>query len=233
LPRRPPRRHGGLLAMTTLLVLPFTGCMLATQKDMIQLDQNITQMRKNQADLISKMIDLSNNLENLNSELDSNQQRMTNLSQKMDDLQVDLQRRFNVLSGQVTGAAGQGASNPGDMYRLAYNDFQAGKFDLAIIGFRNFLAQYPRAELAATAQYNIGECEFARKNFLDAAREFDRVIQSYPRSEFAPRSLYKKGLALQQAGKKTESREVLRLLIKNYPHHELVKSARDILKESE
>ena len=103
------------------------------------------------------------------------------------------------------------------MYRLAYNDYQAGKFDLALVGFRNFLSQYPKADLAAQAQYNIGECEFARKNFVDAAREFDRVLQSYPKSEFAPKALYKKGVALQQAGKKRKPGKRCGALLRNIP----------------
>jgi tol-pal system protein YbgF len=208
--------------------LILSGCMLATQKDMLQLDEN---QRKSQADLVTKMNDLSSNLETLNSQLESSQQRMSVLSQKLDDLQADLQRRFNVLSGQVTGTAGQGPSTPGDLYKLAYNDYQAGKYDLALVGFRNLLSQYPHAELAAQAQYNVGECEFARKNYQEAAREFDRVVQGYPKSDFAPKALYKKGVALQQAGRKTEAREVFRRLVKEFPHHELAKSARDILSE--
>src|SRR5579864_9459820 len=165
------------LYLITAAFLALQGCMLATQQDLMKLDDNMTALRKNQADLVTKMTDLSGNLEALNSQLESSQQRMSTLSQKLDDLQADLNHRFNILSGQVTGTSSQGASTPGDMFKLAYNDYQAGKFDLALVGFRNFMSQFPRAELAAQAQYNIGECEFARKNYLDAAHEFDRVIQ--------------------------------------------------------
>ena len=223
----------GLLAVLAVpALMSFSGCMLATQKDVLQLDNNLTQMRKHQADLTSKMVDLSSNLQTLNSQLESSQQRMTTLSQKLDDLQADLQRRFNVLSGQVTGTGGQGTSStPGDMYKLAYNDYQAGKYDLAVIGFRNFLSQFPHAELAAQAQYNIGECEAARKNYSDSAREFDKVLQSYSKSEYAPKALYKKGISLQQAGRKADAKDAFRRLLKDYPRHELAKSAKDLLSE--
>src|SRR5688572_8806049 len=90
------------------LVLGFSclqGCMLATQKDVLQLDSNLTKMRKHQADLSIKMTDLNTNLESLSSQLESSQQRMSQLSQKLDDLQSDLARRMNVLTGQVTGAS--------------------------------------------------------------------------------------------------------------------------------
>ncbi len=220
-----------LLPILGILCLSLSGCMLATQKDVLQLDDNQTRMRKMQADLSSKMTELSGNLESLNSQLESSQQRMTSLSQKLDDLQADLQRRFNVLGGQVTGTSGQGTSSPGDMYKVAYNDYQAGKYDLALIGFRNLLSQYPHAEISAQVQFNIGECEFARRNYADSVREFERVLQSYPKSDIAPKALYKKGIALQQMGKKAEAKEAFRRLIKEYPRHELSKSAHDLVTE--
>ncbi len=210
-----------------LVVLSLSGCMLATQQDQMRLDEN---MRKSQADLLTKINDLSATLESLNSQLDSSQQRMNSLAQKLDDLQADLARRMNVLTGQVTGTSAPASATPGDQYRIAYNDFQAGKFDLALVGLRNFMGQYPKTELAPQAQFTIGECEFARKNWTDAAREYDRVFKDYPKSDFAPKALFKRGAALQQAGKAQEAHDAFTRLIKDYPRHELVKSARDILK---
>ncbi|HVO33103.1 MAG TPA: tol-pal system protein YbgF [Elusimicrobiota bacterium] len=214
--------------------MPLVGCTLATQQDILKLDDDITHLRKNQADLVAKMADLSSNLETLNSQLDSSQQRMSTLSQKLDDIQADIARRMSVLSGQVTGTTGgQAPSTPGDAFRLAYNDYQAGKFDLAVVGFRNFVDQFPKAELAASAQFYIGECEFARKNWLAAAKEYEKVSQNYPKTDFTPRALFKRGMALQQADRTADARDCFKKLLHDYPRHELAKSARDILKESE
>lgn len=205
--------------------------MLATQQDLLKLDDNMTHLRKNQADLVTKMSDLSGNLEALNSQLESSQQRMTSLSQKLDDLQADLQRRFNVLSGQVTGSGSSGVASPGDLFRIAYNDYQAGKFDLALVGFRNFLTQYSKTEQAPQAQFYLGECEFGRKNYLDAAREYGRVVENYPKSDFAPKALYKRGVAYAQMNKKAEAREALNRVVKDFPHSDVVRSAKEALKE--
>src|SRR3989344_611790 len=100
------------------LAIPFSslllqGCMLATQQDMVRLN---TELNKNQADLITKMSDLNGTLQALNSQLESSQERMTTLSQKLEDLQANMDRRMNVLSGQVTGTSAPAASSPGDVY---------------------------------------------------------------------------------------------------------------------
>ncbi len=217
-----------LLAVPLLLS---QGCMLATQQDLVKLDNDLIHLRKNQADLVTKMTELNGNLEALNSQLESSQQRMTTLSQKMDDLQADLSRRLNVLTGHVTGTSNTGSSNPSDIYRLAYNDYQAGKIDLALVGFRNFLAQFPKSELSAQAQFQVGECEYARKNYLDAAREYDKVYDLYPKSDLAPKALYKKGVAYQQIGKRADAQDAFRHLLKEYPRSELAKPARDSLNQ--
>ncbi len=206
-----------------------SGCMLATQQDLLKIDDNMSRMRKQQADLVVKLTELDGNIQALNSQLESSQQRMSTLSQKLDDLQADLTRRLNVLTGQVSGTASPGASNPGDMLKLALNDFQGGKYELALVGFRNIVTQQPRSEAAPQAQFYLGESEFARKNYADAAREFDQTVRQYPKSDYAPKALYKKAIALQNLGKRADAAETLRALIKEYPRHELVKSAKDLL----
>ena len=232
LPHPPPRR-GREYIQTAALILAFalSGCTLATQDDILRLDNDLIQLRKNQADLVTKMTDLSGNLQNLNSQLESSQQQMTQLSQKLDDLQADLDRRMGVLSGQVTGTSAPASSNPSDIYRLAYNDYQAGKFDLALVGFRNFVAQFPHADQAPQAQFYIGDSEFARKNWLDASAAYEKVVEMYPKSDFEPKALYKRGLALQALNRTDDAKECFKRLLKEHPHHELAKSARDILNQ--
>jgi tol-pal system protein YbgF len=212
------------------IALLFSGCMLATQQDIVKLDDDLTQMRKNQADLVTKMSDLSGNLESLNSQLESSQQRMSQLAQKLDDLQADIVHRIGVLGGQVTGTSTQAPSNPNDFFRLSYNDYQSGKFDLALVGFRNLISQYPQSDVTAQAQFYIGECQFAMKNYSGAVQEYDKVVQLYPKNDFAPKALYKKGIAYQQLGQTDNAGSAFRRVVKDYPHSDVAKSARDILK---
>ena len=75
----PRLRRAGMtycLAVVGLVgALGLQGCMLATQQDLMRLDDDLTHLRKSQADMVSKMTDLSGNLEALNSQLESSQQR--------------------------------------------------------------------------------------------------------------------------------------------------------------
>ncbi len=229
--RASPTGRSLLVLCLLPFVLSFSGCTLATQEDILRLDNDLIQLRKNQADLVTKMTDLSGNLQNLNSQLESSQQQMTQLSQKLDDLQADLDRRMGVLSGQVTGTSTPASTNSADIYRLAYNDYQAGKFDLALVGFRNFVAQFPHADLAPQAQFYIGDSEFARKSWLDAAAAYEKVVDLYPKSDFEPKALYKRGLALQAVNRTQDAKECFKRLVKEHPHQELAKSARDILNQ--
>jgi len=52
----------------------------------------------------------------------------------------------------------------------------------------------PFAPEAAEAQYKIGLCHYARKQYIDAAFEYRRVVEDYPASEWVNEASY--GLAL-------------------------------------
>lgn len=208
-----------------------SGCVVATRQDMVRLSKDINGLRANQADLVNKLDKLSENMRVLGSQLETSQSRMSTLSQKLDDVQADLARRMSVLSGQVTGTSTPGPPTPSDVYRLAYNDFTAGKYDLALVGFRNYLSQFPKGELVSRVKFNMGECHFARRSWAEAAAAYEKVVEDHPKSEVAPAALYKKALALQEAKKRSEAKRALEVLLQQYPHADEAASAKDLLKE--
>jgi TolA-binding protein len=70
-----------------------------------------------------------------------------------------------------------------DTYQAALRDYQRGNYDLAIEGFREFVAASPRADLADNAAYWIGESLFSQKKYRDAIEQFDSVVSNYPKSD--------------------------------------------------
>ena len=125
------------------------------------------------------------------------------------------------------------ASNisPSEAYRMAYNDYLKGNYDLAIESFKLYRQQFPSSPLADNALYWIGECHFSQKKFLEAIDDFNEVIVSYPQGNKVAASLLKKGISFMELGKKEEALAAFKLLVSKYPLQDEAKIAQDKIKE--
>jgi tol-pal system protein YbgF len=141
-----------------------------------------------------------------------------------------------------------GALQPQDLYQAAYIDFSRGSYALAVTGFREFLRRYPDHELAANAQYWIGEAHLGlARGYVDAGQtaettkalqqavqEFRKVLANYPRGDKAPAALYKEALTLIELKQPTLAQARLQYLVDNFPQAEETPLARErlaVLKE--
>jgi tol-pal system protein YbgF len=116
------------------------------------------------------------------------------------------------------------------LYQNAYRDQDAGKYDLALSGFTDFLKFYPEDPNAPRAQFNIGEAHRGLKKFDFAAQDYDAVIERYPSSDITPDAYLSKGIALREAGRKTDSAATFRALIANFSRSSQAAKARDELR---
>ena len=96
-------------------------------------------------------------------------------------------------SGPVTPPAGMSADRS---YTEALRDLQTGKTDLAFSEFQQFLTYFPNTELAANAQYYLGEIDYNRQNYTGAIQAFDAVLERYPDNPKTPDAHYMKAMAL-------------------------------------
>jgi tol-pal system protein YbgF len=154
--------------------------------------------------------------------------QMGRLEGKLDEVMG----RFSQLSqraptspppGSPTAPVTPGSPGPspgGDsnqLYDQASQDLTQGRYDLALQGFREFVARYPTAELADNAQYGVGESFFARSQFDSAAAEYARVEVQYPQGDKVPAALYKLALSQEKLGRPTDSRATLERLVRRFP----------------
>jgi tol-pal system protein YbgF len=100
----------------------------------------------------------------------------------------------------------------------------------AIIKLKDFLKKYPNSELADNAQYWLGECHYALKEFDQAILEFDAVRLNYPKGEKVPAALLKQGFAYAELGDRVDARRVLQDLVSRYPQSEEAGKAKTKLK---
>jgi tol-pal system protein YbgF len=109
---------------------------------------------------------------------------------------------------------GPNALSPSRLYDLAWADYTAGNYDLAVEGFSGYVRSFPRSEFADNAQYYIGESYYQRGKLAEAVDAFGRVISTYPKSDVAGQAYYKRGLCYERLNQPERAREAYEYLVK-------------------
>lgn len=105
-------------------------------------------------------------------------------------------------SGDAARTASAAANDPAGLYNSAIEQLRSRDFASAEVSFKQFLQQYPNHDLAANAQYWLGESYYGRNDFRSAALAFGEGYQKYPTSPKAPDFMLKLGLSLAGLGQK-------------------------------
>ncbi|MEP7183703.1 MAG: tol-pal system protein YbgF [Betaproteobacteria bacterium] len=167
------------------------------------------------------------------------------------DLYVDLDSRLRKLeSGPVAaggampegnpGAApigGLSASGPGvpasaaeqRAYDTALDQFKGGSYAAAIGSFSSFVKTYPRSPLAPSAQYWIGNAQFAQKDFRGAIASQRQLLAAYPDSGKVPDALLNIASCQVELGDGAGSRRTLEDLVAKHPQSDAAAKARQRL----
>jgi tol-pal system protein YbgF len=135
----------------------------------------------------------------------------------------------------VPGAAVTPGPPPGmsaeKTYTDARRDLQTGNVDLAAQEFQQYLTYYPDTELAANAQYYLGEIAFNKADYPGAIKGFDAVLERYPQNPKTADARLMKGMALLRSGQKTRAIQEFRALVENYPRTDDARKARQQLQQ--
>ena len=172
------------------------------------------------ADVQEELRQLVGRIDALESKLAVTQGGFAKLSAQIATAQEELETFLGqALQQGSEGQAAVGAlpTDPQDLYQSAYNDFLRGNYDLAILGFRQFLASFAGSQLADNSQYWIGECYFHQQKFREAITEFDRVVADYPSSERLASALLREGYAWLEVGDPRAAREALQTVVQRFP----------------
>lgn len=105
-------------------------------------------------------------------------------------------------SADAARTAAAAANDPAALYNSAIEQLRSRDFASAEVSFKQFLQQYPNHDLAANAQYWLGESYYGRNDFRSAALAFGEGYQKYPTSPKAPDFMLKLGLSLAGLGQK-------------------------------
>jgi TolA-binding protein len=71
-------------------------------------------------------------------------------------------------------------------YERAFELLKQGRYDLAVAAFKAFVQSYPNGQYADNAQYWLGEANYVQRQFKDALKEFQAVVNNHPSSPKRP-----------------------------------------------
>lgn len=133
-----------------------------------------------------------------------------------DTLVVDAGRRDG-RPREGTNAGRPGIPSEIDLYNGALSDYQAGRYDLALAAFREYLRLYPDGASPDNAQFWIGKIYIDQQQYEPAARELERLLASYPDTDKAAQATFYLGNANRAMGNEERARAYYREVIERYP----------------
>ena len=114
-------------------------------------------------------------------------------------------------------------------YDAALDLFKRGDYQGAIGGFGSFVKAYPRSPLASSAQYWIGNAQYARRDYRASIVTQRQLLKEFPDSSKAPDALLNIASAQTDLGDNAAARKTLEELIAKYPKSEAGTRARQRL----
>ncbi len=170
---------------------------------------------------LSRLSQLSTQIDQLLNKLDDNAEYMRDLSARVDLLAtrsgIPTLGEYKPPSGGDPAAGGLVEEGQA-IFDMAVQDRDSGNNDLARQGFEEFLAKYPRSEVADDAIYWLGNLAYGEKKYQEALGHFQALLESYPAAEFAPAALFKSRTCLLELNRQEEAWDMGGKLLAQFPN---------------
>jgi tol-pal system protein YbgF len=188
-------------------------------------------LQQQQHDASGHTDQISGQIQALNDSVDELKARLTRVGKQLDDMQA-AQTNLPVPGAPGQPPPGQAQAPPPDvLYNNALRDYNAGKNDLAMQEFSDYLKSYPNTDLAGNAQFYVADMAYRQGNYEDAIKGYDQVMELYPGGNKAAAAQLKKGYALLELGRHSDGVKELESLITRYPNALEAQQARDRLRK--
>lgn len=194
-------------------------------------------LQQQNVDTQTKIDQISGQVQTLNDSVDEMKVRFAKLQKQLEDMQNAQQNMSAPGTAQpiapgATAGQAQNEAPPADvLYNNALRDYNAGRYDLSVQQFADYLKFYGNTELAGNAQFYIADVEYRQGNFEAAVKDYDKVLEQFPGGNKAAAAQLKKGFALLELGNKDAGIRELNALVNRYPRAIEAQQARDRLKK--
>ena len=207
-----------------------SGTRLDTMSTQVQgLSDNLEEIKSRLGKLNQQLVDLQNSVQGIDAKISSGAAAPATGGANTTPTTSNVPP---ATSAPPAAAAPSGPGPSADMlYSNGLKDIQSGKYDLARSEFQDYLKYYGKTDLAANAQFYIGEIYYRQKKYTEAISEYDKVISNYPGNfKMAPARLHR-ATAMLALGQKSSAIRELREIVKLFPGSEEERYARAQLKE--
>jgi TolA-binding protein len=196
-----------------------------------RLDQQAETSRKAFADQKLVIDNLTNDARVIREKLDDNNVRIGSLTQELDSLRQSMQQMSVRPSGTsepdagatpgsapAAGAAAPAVGvSPQKLFDTARGDYMAGQYDLAILGWEDYIKSFPKSDMADDAQVGICAAYIQDAKNDKAVAACDLAIRNYPAGDKTAEAYYRKGLALSNLKDVSGARAAWEEVVKKYP----------------
>jgi len=208
------------------------------KEDLQKIEKNTAKSEKRITEIAEKLYSINANLianiDDLQAKIETLQGRIEELNYKLSKEETENIETYNILEEPKNTTPDKTEElKARQVFISAQNDFRKGYYDLAILGFKQFLTLSKDTKKLAEAQYWIGECFYSDNKLEDAIAEFDKFIRTYPLDTRVPGSMYKKAVAYFRLKKPAICRTILKEIIQKYPDSQEAKLAEERLKAIE
>jgi len=184
-------------------------------------EEMVTQsdLRQYKAYMSSRLDDNEVQSQMISAQINDLSQRLTGVVQQMDELRyMPKPEPARYDSAKVeTIATETNAIELKELYDQAFADMSRSNYELAKMGFEEYLRRYPDTELADNALYWIGEVQYVQHDYEGALSTFQRVLDEYPKGNKLAAALFKIGLCQMTLNQSDEAKATFNRVIQEYP----------------
>lgn len=163
----------------------------ALQTKILEEQRNQSEMlRLMRADQQVRFNEIEQKVSAIEGNMTESQSRLSKIDEKTAEFQKQLADKLisDSLSSNSKNAEIE------KLFQVSMSDFNAGRYDIAISGFRDLITQHPEAPLAQESEYWVAECLYAKKDLAESEKAYFGYIRKYPQGAKICVSLYKLGL---------------------------------------
>ncbi len=162
----------------------------------------------------------------LNERMSIIEQRLNDIEKRLSRVTVGARPADSLTDRPPADAARPSEPRPGEIFDLAYKDYTASNYQIAIEGFLDFLEKFPDSPMVAEVCLYLGDSYRSLKKYGEAISHYKVIVDKYPDSPLHADALYKIGDCLIVAGDRSRGEIFLQALIQKFPDSKAAALAR-------